>query len=739
MAIILIAIGLAITVIIGIIFTIVANKNYDDVKLHDNVYIINKEDIKNLPISVSEDKLIFATKQHYSNNDIIVSGITDIAPNGFMRKVVKTNVVDNQYVVETTNACLTDVFEEAHVSKVFSISDEAVTPVNPNEANIGLISPNNSFMNTLSIGTLIPNKDSFADLFTLDIKENLTKNISVTGSVGYRPFLNVDFDIENHEIEFSMSIRNTTSGRLAVELGAEKEFEKSIEIYSKNLPTAEFVVGTVPIVITNSVSATLDGAGGIRGSLGTEITLDYENKTGFRYSSLTKKVEEIKENSYLGDGLEWNTKASASANVEAGVFIHIVSKLYDSTGVDLAAGIVGSAEAEITASPNNTFHNLNYTGNINLALTPKLKGNIVVTVPIIDYSLIDQPLFETALKPIWEKNWNSDTTIVGKNSKISLLVFEPGWSALGVPDEFSDLKWWDKSADTERPSFYEKDAIENLKGNAKTDWILKKDTFSNTRYHDGSDDVEGLTVTYYEKTYNGKSDLNCQLVCSPQTRWRGAFVKVYIDEEYFTTVEYPNEPEYLNEYVWEICSIKDKKFNIVNSTKLLNERKIDETTKNEKEGQVNGVLMVLNYAYCQKLSFSTIDDDLYLKPNKNDYSLAGNRIISPVLDLYKDDIKTATVSVVDYDCSTVEKLNSSYKKAKIKYEVKDLIIADDCIYSYIKSENGEILPVVRVQLYIGGMCLYPIIHFDSEIKSEKELKRIIDGLKWTYEWKMNNN
>ena len=413
--IVIVSIILAIAIIVGIVFIIIANKNSNDVKVYDNVYIITKEESQNnIPIRVTENELVFNENQHYSKDDIIVSGVTDKAPNGFIRKVVKTDTVNNQYIVETTYACLTDVFEKAHVSKVFSISDEAVTPIDTTETNInakmGTLTPTKSFLNTLSIGTIIPNENSEADLISLDIKKNITENIYVTGSVGYRPYLLIDFDIENHEIEYSMSIKNTTSGRLAVELGAEKGFNESIELFSKNLPIIEFMVGEVPIIITNSVGATLDGSGGIRGSLGTEITLDYENTTGFKYSSSTNQVEEIKENTYLGDGIEWNTKASASANIELGVFIHIVSKLYDSTGVDLAAGITGGAEAEIMASPNKQFNNLNYAGNIGLNITPKLKGDIVVTVPILDNYLYSQPLFESAFNPLWKWNWESSNS-----------------------------------------------------------------------------------------------------------------------------------------------------------------------------------------------------------------------------------------------------------------------------------------------------------------------------------------
>lgn len=409
--IIIVSIVLAIAIIIGIVFAIIANKNSNVIKIYDNVFIINEESLDNIPIEVTDNEIVFSTDQHYAKDDIIVAGILDTAPNGFIRKVVSTDIVDNRYVVLTTYACLTDVFEEAHFSKTFSISDEAVTPVDTAEtstnARIGVIQPPKSFANTLEIGTLISNEDSEADLISLEIKKNITDNISVNCSVGYRPYLLIDFDIENGEIEYSMAIKNTAQGKLSVELGSEKEFEKSIDIFSKKLPVIEFTIGTVPVVITNSIGATLDFSGGLRGSLGAEITLDYENTAGFKYSSSTNTVEEIKENRYSGDGIEWNTKASASAEIEAGVFFHLVSKLYDLTGVDLAAGITGSAEAEIMVSPNQKFNDLNYAGNIGLAITPKLKGDIVVAYPVIDYTLLSQPLFELELKSLWEKNWSS--------------------------------------------------------------------------------------------------------------------------------------------------------------------------------------------------------------------------------------------------------------------------------------------------------------------------------------------
>lgn len=410
LAIILIASIVAITVIIGVVFAFVINSNSSEVKVNKNVTIINKKEAESMPIEVTENQLVFSTPQNYSEGDVIVSGITDTAPNGFLRKVVKTETVDNKYIVETTNACLTDVFEEAHISRTFEISEDSITPVDSlktENAKIGLMLPKKSLSNNLEIGTIIPNKDSGADLITLGIERELTKNISVTGSIGYRPFLEPHFDIENNNIEFGIALRNTVEGNLLLKSGNEKEFEESIKLLNKNLKAIEFMAGEVPIVITNALNITLDGSGYIGGSLSTGLTLNCESTSGFKYSSATNTVEEIKENKYLGDGIEWETTATAFAGVEVGVFFHIISKLYDIAGADLSVGVTGKAECELTASPNQQFNNMYYAGNIDLSVQPKLKGNIVVEEPIIDYTLIDQPLFEFELNPFWEKNWSS--------------------------------------------------------------------------------------------------------------------------------------------------------------------------------------------------------------------------------------------------------------------------------------------------------------------------------------------
>ena len=122
------------------------------------------------------------------------------------------------------------------------------------------------------------------------------------------------------------------------------------------------------------------------------------------YDSRTNKVEEIKENKYQSDGLEWDTmQVSGSSTAE--ISLHLITKLYGSTGMDLSVGVSGDVNGEAKLSANPEL--VGYAGKLALSIAPKVDGTLVVSVPVIDEKLIEQPLFRVKLKPFWEKTWES--------------------------------------------------------------------------------------------------------------------------------------------------------------------------------------------------------------------------------------------------------------------------------------------------------------------------------------------
>ena len=65
-------------------------------------------------------------------------------------------------------------------------------------------------------------------------------------------------------------------------------------------------------------------------------------------------------------------------------------------------GIAGNVEGELALSDNEAS---TLYGNLLLSIVPQVRGKIVVTIPVIDYSLIETELMKVSLPSFWEKDW----------------------------------------------------------------------------------------------------------------------------------------------------------------------------------------------------------------------------------------------------------------------------------------------------------------------------------------------
>lgn len=392
-----------IVVICIILFFSIRTKN-DDVKIYDNVITITSEDVDAIPLQVNEDNLVYSTEQKYKTGDVIVAGILPTSPNGFIRKVIGVKNENGQYIVETTNAYLSDVFEKAHIEKYITLSDT--------EANVNNSLSNSTFTaminpQTASVG--IQANDDKTTTFLIDFNKEIADYLSVNGKVELTPVLFVKLDIENKETQFTMSLKNKSMGDINIVLGTGDNFEQSINIYEKDLKAIEFSIGPVPIVITNSISSDIDLSGSISGDITTTVKLDNFSSRGFTYDSNTQKVTEINETSYDDNdkNITWKTESNAKATFEAGLSLSLTSKLYDVFGGTLSGGVAGNESCNICISPDEKFNGLNYAGNVTLSVVPSIQGEIIVDAPLIDENLLSQTLFEVSLKPLWENTWSS--------------------------------------------------------------------------------------------------------------------------------------------------------------------------------------------------------------------------------------------------------------------------------------------------------------------------------------------
>lgn len=390
-------------------------KDDGDIIVKDNVYVITDEtEREEQPYYIEEDRLVFKTNPKYKKDDVIVAGIINNAREGFLRKVINVKEQNGEYVVETEPAVLTDVFEKAHVAKTFRLTEDGVEEVTQETTQVNMTDEIQmasydgkaleSAYSVMKLSDKEKQDDDLGDyLFDVSFKEEI-ENVTVSGEAGFNIWLEFKFDIQRGNIVFGIAIRDESGGELQLICGTDfdKEIEKSI--YEKKLPNFEFSVGGIPIVVTNEIEAVVGGDIEIEGGIGIFYEVTCENAHGFLYDSKKGKVEEIKERNYDSDGLEWNT-VQVSGDSTAEIAMHLISKLYGSTGMDLSIGVSGEVDgvAKISVNPELA----GYAGSLELSVSPQIEGSVVVSVPVIDKKLAEQPLFRTNLKPFWEKKWKS--------------------------------------------------------------------------------------------------------------------------------------------------------------------------------------------------------------------------------------------------------------------------------------------------------------------------------------------
>lgn len=420
---------LSILIILGVFIGLIlkgANKapeSADGIRTKDNVSVItDKTPIDQQPLKVAEDELVFRVNPHYSKDEIIVAGILDSAPAGFIRKVVETIKEGEQYIVKTENGVLTDVFEKVHITKTFALTEDGVKEADGNNLKqAGAMyktekmsyipsasrSQNTDIINIVNTMSLSSLDDNTEYPFYKEFEYAITQEVSVSGAVGFHVWLEVELDVDHGEVTFGVTAHNKSEGEIFCGCHADTEMKFEEELFHKDLPDFEFFIGVIPIVITNEIRADISGEIQLEGSIGTSFEIQSENSSGFLYSSKTNEVKEIRKKKYLSDGLQWNTEARFSGENTVNVLLHLITKLYDSTGADLSVGIEGKNKGEVRVSPQKSLDGLNYAGSIDLSISPKLQGSIVVSIPVIDQKLAEAPIFEVKLDPFWEKHWDS--------------------------------------------------------------------------------------------------------------------------------------------------------------------------------------------------------------------------------------------------------------------------------------------------------------------------------------------
>ena len=181
-------------VIVGIIVVLV-------IGFKENVISLTDEKQKAYQLlNVFNNQLIFQDNPHYEKGDVLVSGITDLTPNGFIRKVVQVKKEKNQYVVETTNGLLADVFETANISKKLYLTEDGVVD-NKNENVVYKQHPSIQYL-----------KNEKKDKVESNFKYETDEKVELEGKVAFKPWIDLSIKITHGNIQFNIIGLRWTDG-----------------------------------------------------------------------------------------------------------------------------------------------------------------------------------------------------------------------------------------------------------------------------------------------------------------------------------------------------------------------------------------------------------------------------------------------------------------------------------------------------------------------------------------------
>ena len=366
----------------------------------ENVIIIDDDTKKNeQPYKIDANHLYYKKEPKLSVNDIIVSGITKAAPNGYIRKVTNINKINSEYIVETVPATFLEVFEELDLTAAVPLTEDIQQSNISNNAKVTL--------NTAKLFNFGIIEAQAATAEMLDINEEFDENLgpaSVKGKVGASATLEVNIDIQNNEIIWSSIVTDKIYGDLFVGVGksADKTFQKTLASIEK---AVTIMAGPVPIVISNEFALELKGNTGINGELGTNININTTDKNGFIYTSADGSIAEINESeSFTGD-INCETGSSADGEFKVGIFINLTSLFYDCSGAEMGVGVEGKTEGKLSVTDDTLKTEEKFHGKISASIYPKLYGNIVVNIPVIDHDLVEIELFAVEFNPLWEETF----------------------------------------------------------------------------------------------------------------------------------------------------------------------------------------------------------------------------------------------------------------------------------------------------------------------------------------------
>jgi photosystem II stability/assembly factor-like uncharacterized protein len=345
------------------------------IKEEDRLAVINID-------SVNYTFMVMPGSESFDNlekGNIIVDGVSEMAPNGYLRKVVsiENDSESGMKIIKTEQATLAEAFKKGSIH--FNSGDIKIGQIKDIELAKGV--------------TLKKTKNVNFTVFDFDIDKDIQENGAVINLKGNSKLKmnmffdfdwSVEFDLDWIPIKVNVDLFQTgvkVNQSTNIKLTAEKEisYQQRFKLATFHLTPITFFVGPVPVVFVPTVDLFTDMEGNITANFSVMASESFEGKLGVKYKG---SWSAITEKDFDTDYSAPQLTADASASVAVGPNVSIL--LY---------GIAGPyAEMSGCMGLDATLANTNWTLDLNVGM----QYNVGIEVDVLgfqtDWSLSNDPL-----------------------------------------------------------------------------------------------------------------------------------------------------------------------------------------------------------------------------------------------------------------------------------------------------------------------------------------------------------
>jgi len=314
-----------------------------EVVLSDDTVILDETQVNEDLQAVSPDGNTFtfnntSTTDDIEEGDILVSGITDLIPSGFLKKV--TNVQDNgtTITVSTENAALDEALQQGDLDASYTFEPSNIMS-SFHVDGVELISNSREDLFSLTINMIF---------YDADGNTNTTDDqITMVGTLEFTAEMLMNLSVSNWQLnQFDIQLVNTFERDLTFNNTIEYNFQDEVTIAAYNFPVIYFSIGIFPVTIqpTIEVSAYVDAS--LQAGVSFGVTATETMSTGAQY--LNGNWSPI---STYSKTLEYNGPTGyGSIEAQAGLKPQLQTLLYGIAGPYIVLDAYGKFDCELEVS-----------------------------------------------------------------------------------------------------------------------------------------------------------------------------------------------------------------------------------------------------------------------------------------------------------------------------------------------------------------------------------------------------